>query len=114
MSPPIPLTLPMSVHPETSAAFVVTFTWAAPGRSETMQPGAHGRHCREERCSDKEIHGHPDSGQLGCDFGGVISGGGVSKNPAVGMGVNSGGLGSGVEHPVEDNAVSTRQWANKD
>jgi hypothetical protein len=38
MSPPIPLTLPMSVHPETSAAFVVTFTSAAPGRSETMQP----------------------------------------------------------------------------
>src|SRR5271155_3871046 len=38
MSPPIPLTLPTSVHPDTSAAFVVTFTWAAPGASGTMQP----------------------------------------------------------------------------
>jgi hypothetical protein len=50
-----------------------------------------------------------DSGQLGFAFGAVDSGGGVSKNPAVGMGVNSGGLGRGVEHPVEDNAVSTMQ-----
>jgi hypothetical protein len=55
-----------------------------------------------------------DSGQLGFDFGGVNSGGGVSKNPAVGMGVNSGGLGSGVEHPAEDNAVNTMQQANED
>jgi len=38
----------------------------------------------------------------------------VSKNPAVGMGVNSGGLRSGVEHPVEDNAASAMQQANKD
>jgi hypothetical protein len=70
--------------------------------------GAHGRHCREERCADGEIHGHFDSGQLGFAFGSVFSGGGLSKNPAVGMGVNSGGLGSGVEHPVADNAASTK------
>jgi hypothetical protein len=49
------------------------------------------------------------SGQLGFAFGSVFSGGGVSKNPAVGIGVNSGGTGRGVEHPVEDNAVSTKQ-----
>ena len=70
--------------------------------------GAQGRQGRDERGSDDEIHRHLDSGQMGFAFGAVDSGGGVSKNPAVGMGVNSGGTGRGVEHPVENNAVSTR------
>jgi hypothetical protein len=46
------------------------------------------------------IHGE------GRAFGGVLSGGGVSRNSDVGMGINSGGLGSGVAHPVNDIATN--------
>jgi len=41
-----------------------------------------------------------------CAFGGVLSGGGVSRNSGVGIGINSGGLGSGVAHPVTDIATN--------
>jgi hypothetical protein len=47
-----------------------------------------------------QIHGE------GCDFGGVLSGGGVSRNSDVGIGINRGGLGSGVAHPVKDIATN--------
>jgi len=42
----------------------------------------------------------------GCAFGGVLSGGGVSRNSDVGIGINRGGLSNGVAHPVNDIATN--------
>lgn len=47
----------------------------------------------------------------GCAFGGVFSGG-VSRNSGVGMGINSGGFGSGIAHAVKD--TNEKQQANID
>jgi hypothetical protein len=94
-----------SVQPDTSAAVVVIFACGCVWIQREMWPAlmvvfpststAGGMNFM---CS--QIHGE------GCDFGGVLSGGGVSRNSDVGIGINRGGLGSGVAHPVKDIATN--------